>query len=81
VYKRARLAGFQGAAVVILGGLDSIGRIIVGGLVGVAENIVSGYVDPLIGGGTKEFFPYFLMLLVLWVKPYGLFGREIIERV
>lgn len=76
------LLAFRAFAVVILGGLDSIGGAIVGGLlVGVAENIVSGYVDPLIGGGTKEFFPYFLMLLVLWVKPYGLFGREIIERV
>ena len=76
------LLAFRAFAVVILGGLDSLaGAIIAGLLVGASENLVAGYVDPLIGGGTKEFFPYFLMLLVLWVKPYGLFGREHIERV
>lgn len=84
------LLAFRAFAVVILGGLDSLsGAIIAGLLVGASENLVAGYMDPLIGqwvgwqgsGGTKEFFPYFLMLIVLWVKPYGLFGREIIERV
>ncbi len=76
------LLAFRAFAVVILGGLDSLaGAIIAGLLVGASENIVAGYIDPLIGGGTKEFFPYLLMLIVLWVRPYGLFGREIIERV
>jgi branched-chain amino acid transport system permease protein len=81
------LLAFRAFAVVILGGLDSLaGAIVAGLLVGASENIVAGYVDPWLvdlgmGGGTKEFFPYFLMLIVLWVRPYGLFGREIIERV
>jgi branched-chain amino acid transport system permease protein len=76
------LLAFRAFAVVILGGLDSLtGALIAGLLVGASENIVAGYLDPLVGGGTQEFFPYFLMLIVLWVKPYGLFGREIIERV
>ncbi|MEM7133237.1 MAG: branched-chain amino acid ABC transporter permease [Chloroflexota bacterium] len=76
------LLAFRAFAVVILGGLDSLsGAIIAGLLVGTAENLVAGYVDPIVGGGTKEFFPYLLMLIVLWVRPYGLFGREIIERV
>jgi branched-chain amino acid transport system permease protein len=76
------LLAFRAFAVVILGGLDSLaGAIVAGLLVGASENLVAGYVDPLVGGGTKEFFPYFLMLLVLWVRPHGLFGREIIERV
>jgi branched-chain amino acid transport system permease protein len=34
-----------------------------------------------VGGGTKDFAPYVLMILVLMIKPYGLFGQEIIERV
>jgi branched-chain amino acid transport system permease protein len=76
------LLAFRAFAVVILGGLDSLaGAIVAGLLVGASENLVAGYVDPLVGGGTKEFFPYFLMLLVLWARPHGLFGREIIERV
>jgi len=76
------LLAFKAFPVVVLGGLDSFkGAILAGVFIGAAESIVSGYVDPLIGGGTKEFFPYFLMLLALWIRPYGFFGREIIERV
>jgi branched-chain amino acid transport system permease protein len=68
--------------VVILGGLDSIPGAIVGGLiVGIVENIAAGYVDPYVGGGTKDFAPYVLMILVLMVRPYGIFGRRQIERV
>jgi len=58
-----------------------MGAVVAGLLVGASENIVAGYLDPIVGGGTKEFFPYLMMLLVLWIRPYGLFGREIIERV
>ena len=36
---------------------------------------------PLVGGGTKDFIPYVLMILVLFVRPYGFFGHETIERV
>jgi branched-chain amino acid transport system permease protein len=73
---------FTAFAVVILGGLDSIAGAIVAGLfIGAAENLAAGYIGPYVGGGIKGFFPYLLMLIVLWVKPYGLFGREIIERV
>ena len=73
---------FTAFAVVILGGLDSIAGAIVAGLfIGAAENLAAGYIGPYVGGGIKGFFPYLLMLIVLWVRPYGLFGREIIERV
>lgn len=76
------LLAFKAFPVVVLGGMDSMkGAILAGLFIGGAENIVSGYVDPFVGGGTKEIFPYFLMLIVLWVRPYGFFGREIIERV
>jgi branched-chain amino acid transport system permease protein len=76
------LVGLKVFPVVILGGLDSIAGAIVGGLiVGAVESLAAGYLDPLVGGGTKDFAPYVLMILVLMIKPYGLFGQEIIERV
>jgi branched-chain amino acid transport system permease protein len=76
------LLGLRVFPVVILGGLDSIAGTIIGGLVvGASENIFGGYFDKYVGGGLKDFVPYVLMLLVLMVRPYGLFGREVIERV
>ena len=76
------LVGFKVFPVVILGGLDSIPGAIVGGLiVGVVENVAAGYVDPYVGGGTKDFIPYVLMIVALMVRPYGIFGKTIIERV
>jgi branched-chain amino acid transport system permease protein len=76
------LVGFKVFPVVILGGLDSIPGAIVGGLiVGIAENIAAGYVDPYVGGGTKDFAPYVLMIIALMVRPYGIFGKKIIERI
>jgi branched-chain amino acid transport system permease protein len=76
------LVGFKVFPVVILGGLDSIPGAVVGGLiVGVVENVAAGYVDPYVGGGTKDFAPYVLMILTLMIRPYGIFGKKIIERV
>src|SRR5207247_9524853 len=76
------LVGFKALPVVILGGLDSIPGAILGGLiVGVVENVAAGYVDPCVGGGTKDFAPYVLMILALMIRPYGIFGKRIIERV
>ena len=76
------LVGFKVFPVVILGGLDSILGAVVGGLiVGLVENIAAGYVDPYVGGGTKDFAPYVLMILALMIRPYGIFGKKIIERV
>jgi len=76
------LVGFKVFPVVILGGLDSIPGAIIGGLiVGIVENVAAGYVDPFVGGGTKDFAPYVLMILALMIRPYGIFGKRIIERV
>lgn len=76
------LVGFKVFPVVILGGLDSIPGAVIGGLiVGLVENIAAGYVDPYVGGGTKDFAPYVLMILALMIRPYGIFGKKIIERV
>jgi hypothetical protein len=63
-------------------GLDSIIGAVVGGLiVGIVENLAAGYLDPFVGGGTKDFAPYVLMIAVLMVRPEGIFGRRRIERV
>lgn len=68
--------------VLIIGGIDSIpGAILAGLLVGAGENLAEVYIGPLVGGGIQTFFPYLIGLLVLWFKPYGIFGKEIIERV
>jgi len=76
------LVGFKVFPVVILGGLDSIPGAVIGGLiVGIVENVAAGYVDPFVGGGTKDFAPYVLMILALMIRPYGMFGKRIIERV
>jgi branched-chain amino acid transport system permease protein len=76
--------GLKALAVVILGGLDSIGGAIVGGvMLGILENLAAGYLDPLMpsGGGLANVFPFVVMLAVLIVKPHGLFGLKRIERV
>lgn len=74
--------GLKVFPVVILGGLDSIIGVVVGGLIiGVCEALAAGYIDPFVGGGTKDFTPYVLMILVLMIRPYGIFGKPIIERI
>ena len=76
------LVGLKVFPVVILGGLDSVIGAVVGGLiVGIVENLAAGYLDPYVGGGTKDFAPYVLMILVLMIRPEGIFGRRRIERV
>lgn len=67
--------GLKVIPVVILGGLDSIAGAIVGGLViGVLENISGGYLDPIFGGGVKDVAPFVVLVLILMVRPQGLFG-------
>jgi branched-chain amino acid transport system permease protein len=74
--------GLKVLAVIILGGLDSIGGAILAGFViGVLENLAGLYIDPLIGGGAKDVAPFFILVLIIMIRPYGLFGKEIIERV
>jgi branched-chain amino acid transport system permease protein len=76
------LVGLKVFPVVILGGLDSILGAVIGGLIiGVVESLAAGYLDPYVGGGTKDFAPYVLMIIMLMFKPYGMFGTHRIERV
>jgi branched-chain amino acid transport system permease protein len=70
---------------IILGGLDSLGGAVVGGLtIGVVESLVSAYQSdfaPWLGQNFSVVSPYVVMLLILLVKPYGLFGTREVERV
>ncbi len=68
--------------VVILGGLTSVPGAIVGGLIiGVGEKLSEVFLGPYVGGGIEIWFAYVLALLFLLVRPQGLFGEKIIDRV
>ncbi|MEY2682346.1 MAG: High-affinity branched-chain amino acid transport system permease protein LivH [Pseudomonadota bacterium] len=68
--------------VIILGGLTSVPGAIIGGLlIGVGEKLSEVYIGPMLGGGIEIWFSYVLALLVLLVRPQGLFGEKIIDRV
>ena len=74
--------GIKGMVVALFGGLESLpGALIAGILLGLLENISAGYLDPLVGGGVQEVAAYFALLILLWLKPYGLFGQVRIERI
>ncbi len=74
--------GLKALAAVILGGLDSIPGAILGGLaIGVIETIIGGYIDANIIYGFKDITAFVVILLVLLVRPYGLFGTEHVERL
>ena len=67
---------------VILGGLTSVPGAIVGGLIlGVGEKLAEVFIGPFFGGGIEIWFAYVLALLFLLVRPQGLFGEKIIDRV
>ena len=68
--------------VLIIGGFTSVPGAIVGGLiVGAGEKLAEAYLGPFIGGGIEYWFAYVLALVVLLVRPQGLFGERIIERI
>jgi branched-chain amino acid transport system permease protein len=73
---------FPAVAVVILGGLDSVHGVFVAGLiVGILGSVIPGFVDPLVGGGTRDVVTSLIILLTIIFRPHGIFGREDIERV
>jgi branched-chain amino acid transport system permease protein len=76
------LVGLKIFPIVIIGGLDSIVGAIVGAvLIGVLESLAAGYVDPWLGGGFGTVASYLVLLGMLLVRPYGLFGRGAVRRV
>jgi branched-chain amino acid transport system permease protein len=76
------LIGLKVFPAVVLGGIDSIGGAILGGLiVGLTENLAGGYLSQALGSGIKELSTFFVLLLALMIRPYGLFGKKEIIRV
>jgi len=76
------LIALKALPVLILGGFTSVPGAIVGGLIiGVGEKLGEVYWGPLVGGAIENWFAYVLALAFLLVRPQGLFGEKIIERV
>jgi len=76
------LVALKALPVVILGGLTSVPGAIIGGLIiGVGEKLSEVYIGPALGGGIEIWFAYVLALAFLLVRPQGLFGEKIIDRV
>jgi len=74
--------GLKAFSVVILGGLDSFaGAIIAGPIIGLCESLGGGYLTPYIWAGVKDIIPFVIIIIVMVIKPYGLFGEERIERI
>ena len=80
-FSLAQLA-LKALPVVILGGLTSVPGAIIGGLIiGVGEKLSEVYLGPMLGGGIEIWFAYVLALVFLLVRPQGLYGEKIIDRV
>lgn len=76
------LVGLKVFRIVIIGGLDSIPGTLAGAVVvGVLESLAAGCVDPLLGGGFSNVASYLVLIAMLFVGPYGVFGRPDVERV
>lgn len=74
--------GLKAFSVVILGGLDSfIGAIVAGPIIGLAESLAAGYLTQHLWPGIKDIIPFIIIIIVMIIKPYGLFGEERIERI
>jgi branched-chain amino acid transport system permease protein len=67
----ALLAGFEAIAGVLLAGL----------IVGIIQSLVTAYLDPIVGGAIGAVFPFIIMLVILFIRPTGMFGWKTIERV
>ncbi len=76
------LVALKALPVLILGGLTSVPGAIVGGLIiGGGEKLAEVFLGPILGGGIENWFAYMLALGLLLIRPQGLFGEKIIERV
>lgn len=74
--------GLSALPVALLAGFESIAGVLLAGLiVGAVQGLVTAYVDPVIGGAVGSVFPFVIMLVILFVRPTGMFGWKTIERV
>jgi len=74
--------GLQSFSVVILGGLDSfLGAIIAGPVIGIATTFAGGYLTRFTWPGVTDIVPFIVIIIVMFIRPYGLFGETRIERI
>ena len=74
--------GLTAFAVVLVGGLESFpGAIAAGFIIGLAETLACGYINPIVGGGVRDIFPWIVAILFIVFFPHGLFGYKKTERV
>ena len=74
--------GLAALPVALLAGLESLGGLLLAGvLVGIVQGLASAYLDPLVGGALGTVVPFIIMLVVLLIRPTGMFGWKTIERV
>jgi branched-chain amino acid transport system permease protein len=74
--------GLKSFSVVILGGLDSfLGAVVAGPIIGLAENLGGGYLTRYTWSGVRDVIPFVIIIIVMAIKPFGLFGEERIERI
>jgi branched-chain amino acid transport system permease protein len=74
--------GLKSFSVVILGGLDSfVGAIVAGPIIGLLESLGGGYLTQYTWAGVRDVIPFVVIIIVMAIKPFGLFGEERIERI
>ena len=74
--------GLSALPVALLAGFESIAGVLLAGLiVGTIQGLVTAYVDPVVGGAVGSVFPFLIMLAILFIRPTGMFGWKIIQRV
>jgi branched-chain amino acid transport system permease protein len=72
----------KGVTVAVLGGLDSIGGALLAGiLLGIVEGVAASFLDPLLGGASRDLVDAAMLILTIMLRPHGLYGRHDIERI
>lgn len=72
----------KGVTVAVLGGLDSIGGAVLAGLLlGIVEGVAGSFLDPLLGGASRDLVDAAMLILTIMLRPHGLYGRHDIERI
>lgn len=74
--------GLAALPVALLAGFESIAGVLLAGIiVGIIQGLVTAYIDPALGGSVGSVFPFIIMLVILFIRPTGMFGWKMVERV
>jgi len=74
--------GLAALPVALLAGFESIAGVLLAGIiVGIIQGLVTAYIDPVLGGSMGSVFPFIIMLAILFIRPTGMFGWKMVERV